>query len=136
MRRPRSAGPVDPRGRRGGLGELLAAGWLAACGWEIVARDERIAGVQVDLVARRGAVDAIVEVKTRARDDEAPPELRWLVSSGQLRRLERAARAWAARHPRLVRVDVVEVRMGRPWPRLRRHEDVLRNGAPPPRVGP
>jgi putative endonuclease len=118
---------ADGRGIRGGLGETLAAAWLQLCGWELIARDVRLAGVQVDLVARRGRTDALVEVKTRSGHDEGPPvELRWLVSAGQLRRLERAARAWASLHPQLVRVDVLEVRLGRPWPRFRRLEDVLR----------
>ena len=53
--------------RRGRVGEDLAAEWLEARGWTVVARRLRTKVGEIDLVARRNALTAFVEVKTRAR---------------------------------------------------------------------
>ena len=50
-------------GRRG---EALAAELLEAAGWRILARNFRYRRKEIDLIARRGAVVAFVEVKARA----------------------------------------------------------------------
>jgi putative endonuclease len=114
--RPRSsdgpAGSSDLRRRRGRLAECLAAWWLRARGWSVPARNLRVAGVQVDLLARRGRVEALVEVKARRlRRGEAVPSGVELLSQAQGRRLLRAAEARAAdlRSDRVVRVDLVVV---------------------------
>jgi putative endonuclease len=94
------------RGRRA---ETLAAWLLRLKGYRILARDFRLPVGEIDLVARRGGVLAVVEVKRRshlAAGLEA-------VTPRQRRRLARAAEAFQARHPRLralrLRFDVVVV---------------------------
>ncbi len=115
----------DPRRRRGRLAEELATWWLRARGWSVPTRNSRIAGVEVDLLARRGRVEALVEVKSRLlRAHESPPAPEDLLSPSQLRRLGRAAevRSQGRDEPLIVRVDLVIVLFGRGLPRLRHLE--------------
>ncbi|HEY0140983.1 MAG TPA: YraN family protein [Thermoanaerobaculia bacterium] len=51
--------------RLGFLGELLAALLYLMRGYRLVARNLRLPAGEIDLVARRGGITAIVEVKTR-----------------------------------------------------------------------
>ena len=51
--------------RRGRLAEALCATWLRMKGYRIVARGVRTPVGELDIVARRGRVLAIVEVKAR-----------------------------------------------------------------------
>ena len=107
---------ADRDGRRG---EWLAALYLMAKGWRIVARRQRIGqgrGVgEVDLVARRGQVLAFVEVKWR-RNAAA------FATAIDERRLQRVARVAEALVPRLarpgddVRIDVILLAPWH-WPR-------------------
>jgi putative endonuclease len=60
---------AEARGRRA---ETLAAWWLRLHGWRILARRARIAGGEVDLVAKRGRTVAFVEVKQRRSERLAP----------------------------------------------------------------
>ena len=53
----------DRVGRRG---EAVAAEWLQAQGYALLARNWRGASGELDLIARRGPVTAFVEVKTRS----------------------------------------------------------------------
>jgi putative endonuclease len=102
----------DRDGRRG---ETLAALYLMAKGWRIVARRQRVGqgrGVgEVDLVARRGAVLAFVEVKWR-RDVAA------FADAIDAHRLQRVARVAQALIPRLARPDDtvrIDVILLAPW---------------------
>jgi putative endonuclease len=52
--------------RRGRRAETVAALWLAAKGYRVLARGFRTRQGEVDLIVRRGAIVAAVEVKTRA----------------------------------------------------------------------
>ncbi len=58
-------------GRRG---ERLAEQKLQTCGYEIVARNYRCAGGEVDLVARQAGVLVFVEVRTRRGTAYGTPE--------------------------------------------------------------
>ena len=108
----------DPRRRHGHFAEFLVWAWLALRGWSAVGRRVRIAGVEADLVMRRGNVLALIEVKYRFRPGPPPAQL---VTARQRRRLARAARILAARWGHLlVRIDLAEVTW-RP-PRIRVHE--------------
>jgi putative endonuclease len=65
--------------KRGRQGERIAAWWLRLKGWSILARRVRTPLGEVDLIARRGAMVAFVEVKSRGRGsllDEAIDERR------------------------------------------------------------
>lgn len=97
--------------RRGRTAELLAAMWLMAKGYRILAHRARTPFGEVDLAAVKGRTLAVVEVKARAT------RLMALESVG-LRQRERIARAGLslARRHRLdgasVRLDLMIVR---PW---------------------
>ena len=102
--------------RRGRRAEGLAACWLRLKGYRILARGFRVGVGEIDLIARRGRVLALVEVKARARLAEAGES----VSRRQRERIGRAAEAFLQRHPRLdkldLRFDVVLIAPGQ-WPR-------------------
>ncbi|MFN3592734.1 MAG: YraN family protein [Thermaurantiacus sp.] len=103
--------------RRGRRGEALAAWYLRAHGWRIVARRLRLPMIEVDLVARRGDVLAVVEVKWRTKAEAAQLALQ----PAALARLRRAAAELAAREaargrPVSARVDLVALAPGA-WPR-------------------
>lgn len=105
----------EQRGRRA---EALAALWLQAKGWRIVARRQRMPMIEVDIVARRGNILAVVEVKLRPTLDAALCALR----PEALARLERAAAQLAAQAARpgqpapSARVDLIALAPRR-WPR-------------------
>ena len=122
--RPAAVAPHIALGRRG---ERLAADYLCARGYELVAsnfktgvgRNRRGAIVQaeIDLVAYDGPVLCFVEVKTRASDWFAAPEAN--VDLRKQRQITRAARAYrrllGLQHaPR--RYDVVTVILPTPAP--------------------
>jgi putative endonuclease len=110
--RPAARGGARDGGRRalGAEGEARAAAWLAARGWRVLGRNLRAGGVELDLVALRGRVVAIVEVKTRrGRAAGAPEEA---VDARKRERLARGAAAWLAEHGRpgwRARFDVIAV---------------------------
>jgi putative endonuclease len=84
-------------------------------GYRILARRHRTKLGEIDLIARRGDLVLIVEVKTRRTLMEAMEAL----SLGSERRIEAAADLWLSRQPdygRLsVRFDMVAV-LPRRWP--------------------
>ena len=65
---------ADPRRALGARGEALAAALLARAGYRIAARNVRAAGVELDLVAVRGGLVVVVEVKTRSGRGFGAPE--------------------------------------------------------------
>ena len=82
------------RGRRA---ELLAGWWLRLQGYRIVAQDFRVPVGEIDLIARRGGVLAIVEVK-RCDNLDAAGEA---ISRRQQRRVQHATEAFLQRRPQL-----------------------------------
>lgn len=104
--------------RSGRHAETLAALWLMARGWRIVARRRRLPMIEVDIVARRGAVLAVVEVKYRPTLDAAIAALTPMAAE----RLRAAALQLAAETGRggcqaaSARVDLIALAPGR-WPR-------------------
>jgi putative endonuclease len=115
MRRPRR--PISPRHRaerRGRLAERLCRWHLRLRGWRIVASDWRCPSGEIDIVARRLGVLAIVEVKSRPDLDTAASS----VLPRQRRRIARAAAAFLSARPELavltVRFDVMLVAPLRP----------------------
>jgi putative endonuclease len=101
--------------KRGRGAETLACWYLRLCGWRILARRARVAGGEVDIVARRGSVVAFVEVKARATDDAAG----FALDEWRLRRVATAAERLAPRYMRDgddVRIDAMFI-VPRRWPR-------------------
>lgn len=98
------------RGRRG---EGLAACWLRLKGYRVVARNFRSGAGEVDLIARRGGILAMVEVKTRGDLASAGEAL----GTRQRARIVRATEAFLQQRPNLaqlsVRFDVILVAPGR-----------------------
>ncbi|HTI67647.1 MAG TPA: YraN family protein [Caulobacteraceae bacterium] len=93
--------------------EVLAAAWLLAKGWRILGFRLKAPQGEIDLLARRGGVLAVVEVKTRPTLEESLS----CVTPAQQERLRRAGAAIAARRPDLaglfVRLDMVALAPGR-----------------------
>jgi putative endonuclease len=92
----------------GDAGEARAAAHLQARGWHILARNVRAGGVELDLVARRRGVLAIIEVKTRRNRFAGAPEE--AVDAAKRKRLVRGAAAWLHENPQRrqrVRFDVM-----------------------------
>ena len=115
--------PSPIRARRGALarrdgrrGEMLCALLLIAKGYRILAFRMKTAQAEIDLLAVRGGVVAVIEVKRRRTLDEALDA----VAPRQRDRLLAAARSIAARRPDLagapVRLDLMALAPGR-WPR-------------------
>lgn len=100
--------------RRGRVGELLCRWHLRLFGWRIVARDWRCPVGEIDIIARRGGVLAVIEVK--ARGDVAAAAA--AVLPRQRRRIARATSAFLLARPDLAgltaRFDVMLVAPLRP----------------------
>ncbi len=117
-----------PRARRGCRGERLAARHLRRSGYRILARNLRVDGIEVDLLARESRWLVLVEVKTVG--GPPPREGMRLVRRQQIRRLCRAGRTLARRAglrtaagaPAPLRFDLAVVSLdgGRPVVTIRR----------------
>ncbi len=119
----RDAAP-SPRGerqrrayRRGRFSEAICRLVLRLKGYRILARGYRAPVGEIDIVARRGGLLVLVEVKARGRIEDAAEAL----APRQKRRIARAAEHFLLREPGLaglrLRFDVMLVRH---W-RLPRH---------------
>jgi putative endonuclease len=99
--------------RRGRLAEWLCCWHLRLRGWRIVARDWRCPAGEIDILARRSGLLAIIEVKSRGAVADAAGAL----SPRQRRRIGRAAQAFLLSRPDLagleLRFDIMLVARGR-----------------------
>ncbi len=104
--------------RYGHLAEARAALLLRLKGYRILARRYRTPVGEIDVIAKRGKLLAMVEVKGRAGG--AAANAAEALGAPQRRRIERAAAAWLAGHPGSaacdVRFDLIVVGSG-PLPR-------------------
>lgn len=92
---------------KGRAGEDLAVSHLQGLGYQLIARNVRAAGAEIDIVAREGPLLCFVEVRRRKKTLDALVS----VDARKQRRLIRAATAYIARlrpMPRC-RFDVVVV---------------------------
>ncbi|MCX8278758.1 YraN family protein [Phyllobacterium sp. 0TCS1.6C] len=100
---------------RGHAAERLAAAALMLKGYRIVARRYRTRLGEIDIIARRGRLVLIVEVKARANLAQAMDAL----GTATMRRIEAAADLWLARQPDhaalSIRFDLVAILPWR-WP--------------------
>lgn len=101
----------DPRHALGYQGELAAARWLVRRGWQVEAHRWKLGRHDLDLVVRRGALVAFVEVKVRRSDRCGAGEE--AVGARKRRVIEQAAWSWILRHGRpgdQYSFDVVTIR--------------------------
>ena len=100
--------------RRGIVSEGLAANWLRLKGYRILASRFRTKHGEIDLIARRGATVAFVEVKARRTRDAALEA----VDRRSQQRIVNAARSWISQNPTdetaTYRFDVIAIV---PWSR-------------------
>jgi len=82
--------------RLGHHAEWLAALWLMAKGYRLLARRYRTKLGEIDLIVKRGRTVAFVEVKARASVNAAEDA----VTGEAERRIRNAADIWLARHPK------------------------------------
>jgi putative endonuclease len=83
-----------PHLERGRRGEELAAAWYRDHGFELVARNWRCPSGEVDLIARRGRLLVVCEVKSRRNDAYGGPAA--AVGRVKQQRLRRLAAEWLA----------------------------------------
>lgn len=95
----------------GARGEELAAGHLKANGYQILERNARSRGGEVDIVARdRDGTIVFVEVKTRSSLTFGLPQQ--AVTSRKQRQIAKGALTWLSRnrsHDQAARFDVIAV---------------------------
>ena len=104
--------------RRGRAAEWLCLWHLRLHGWHIVARGWRCPSGEIDILARRGKILAVVEVKSRGAIATAASAL----APRQRRRIARAAEALLLSRPDLAGLDlrfdlmlVAPLRLPRHW---------------------
>jgi putative endonuclease len=75
--------------------EWFASLWLRAKGYKVLAERYTIPGGEIDLIVRRGATVAFVEIK--ARKNIADAEI--AIGQRKIDRIARAARHWVTQNP-------------------------------------
>ena len=96
----------------GRYGEAVAADWLVAAGWTLLARNWRCPDGELDVIARDGRTIVFVEVKTRSSLAFGDPAE--AVTPAKAARIRRLAVRWLAEQDVSgdVRFDVVSVLRG------------------------
>ncbi|MEE9139856.1 MAG: YraN family protein [Alphaproteobacteria bacterium] len=103
--------------RRGRWAESVCAWWLRLHGYRVLGRNVRTPVGEIDILARRGATLAVVEVKSRESLAEAAEAL----TGAQRRRIGRAAESLLAARPDWAELSVrFDAMLVRPW-RLPQH---------------
>ncbi len=94
---------------RGRMGEDYAARKLEQAGWEILQRNYRIRGGEIDIIANTGGYIIFAEVKLRS--EGAMVSGLEAVDTGKMRRIVRTAQRWLLEHPCELqpRFDVIEI---------------------------
>jgi putative endonuclease len=104
---------MNARQQFGRAAENTAASHLAHAGWLLLGRNVRVGRGELDIIARRGAVLAFVEVKARRTTTCGTPEdavsLRKRRQVARLAELWLGSRPWALRGVTDVRFDVIAV---------------------------
>ncbi|HEY7094482.1 MAG TPA: YraN family protein, partial [Ktedonobacterales bacterium] len=108
----RGAKTAIPRMRLGASGERLAAGWLEARGYTIIATNWHCAYGEADLIAVHDGELIFVEVKTRRGDALGAPEE--AVTAAKRRKLIATAQTYlmgVGEENRAFRIDVIAVQL-------------------------
>jgi putative endonuclease len=108
---------------RGNSAEALAGAYLELVGCEVIQRNVRLAGVEVDLLALDGRHRVLVEVKYRARSDYGGAAS--AVDHLKRERLLRAARALEPMNRDPVRIDVVAIELHAEGAMLRHYRNAV-----------
>ena len=109
--------------RAGLWAETAAAWWLRLKGYRVLARRFRSPVGELDIVAERGDVLAVVEVKARRSLDQALQS----VTPRQQERIRRACLAFVAQRPEYARHGIrFDVILYVPWRPLRHIMDAWR----------
>lgn len=110
----------------GELGEKLAANYLTANGYTILARNWRVNRAEIDIIARMDETLIFVEVKTRSSDYFGAPEE--FVTKRKKRLLASAAAAYMQQegHEWAFRFDIISIvmKLGNA-PKLEHYEDAF-----------
>ena len=91
-------------------GEALVAEHLGALGFEILGMNVRVGRLELDIIARRGALLVVCEVRTRTRP--APVFPAETLGPQKLERLRRASAQWLSERPTAMgslRIDAAAV---------------------------
>ena len=88
----------------GRSGEDLAVAWYRSHGYDVIDRNWRCSIGEIDIVARRGGLLVVVEVKSRRTAAFGVPAL--AVTPVKQRRLRRLAACWLAKYRVIRRVEV------------------------------
>lgn len=93
----------------GRLGEAMAVEYLQKNGYEILATNWVYQKAEIDIIARKNSILAIVEVKTRSSEDFGLPQD--FVNRKKIRLLLKAVDEYTARHEinDNVRFDIIAV---------------------------
>ncbi|MFZ2620129.1 MAG: YraN family protein [Alphaproteobacteria bacterium] len=103
---------------KGWLAEWATVAYLSLCGYRIVRRNSQIAGVEVDILAKKADQLVVVEVKWRKTWDGAD----MAITPTQRKRLQKAMNAIASKaYTDTVRLDVVY--WVAQWPFVRHVQD-------------
>jgi putative endonuclease len=119
------------RAHLGQRAEAVVCDFLIARDYEILAQNLHVGRLEIDLLARRGPVVALVEVRTRGQTSFLPA-LASLSRAKQDRLLRAADRLWQTRFARQedvaqVRIDVAAVYFGEGPPRVEYIEAAVRH---------
>jgi putative endonuclease len=101
---------------RGHRAERIVAEYLIARGWEILAANLRLGHLEIDLVARRGELAAMIEVRSRGGGAYERP-FESIAGKKKMRLLYAADRLWRFHLAKMegierIRIDVAAVTFG------------------------
>src|SRR6058998_1252535 len=108
---------------RGRAGEALAAAYYELLGCQVLARNLKLGGVEVDLLVSDRGTRVLVEVKLRGRADYGGAAL--AVDRAKRERLVRAARALEQSGAPAVRIDVIAIETGADGLTLRHYRNAV-----------
>jgi putative endonuclease len=95
----------------GTFGETYASHFLAKRGYNILGRNLRFAGGEIDILAEEGSELVFIEVKTRSAGSFAGPEE--AITDERMSHLEAAIEEYLAGRDRPFRIEIVAVEVDR-----------------------